>query len=83
MLEGADRERATEIIRIECQETMGIAPYVLAALEREFVLVRPGNPVMCYNCIFGDGIEGSECRVELSNGNGEPGPKCPAHKGEG
>ena len=99
MLEGKDRERALQVLA-EVELGVGFPgrpETFLAALEQEFVLVRPepnneyGNCGSCKLSVYHEpeysGYIGYECVVELdrtdSKGNMCPGPNCPAHKGEG
>ena len=103
MLEGDDRERALEVLG-RCVTDMadigGDGPCggdtcrgLLAALEREFVLVRPGvntdeNSVFFGECICNlcncDYEQGHSCNAGLGGSKGpgaeSPGPNCPAHR---
>ena len=90
MLEGRDRERALDII-----DRPGGAAGILAALEEEFVLVRPITAHHSKTChhtcgLFfqtRDGVARCASRLCVDSGfyigfspRPKPGPKCPAHK---
>jgi len=92
VLEGENRERALEVFRHMGDDTPEM---LLAAIEKEFVLVRPmvnedGTCETFCGC-YAEGDERDYCASHLDKirvksgefwGSMRPGPDCPAHRKE-